>query len=194
MTKLIKNIIVIMVSVLFGVAFANAELTKDTVVDKMEVLENGVIQVRQAKLILEDGQIVSKQFHRYVIAPGQDVSDKDQEVQDLAASIWTQAVIDDYKNPKEPEVTQGLTKKQSIERIDIIADGRVIPHFGTSIYEKGKLIGRSSLNREIKPGDDFSSEPGMLKAVCQTVQTQDVIDKFKSTHETKILEDPKVTE
>ena len=44
-------------------------LTKITVVDKTEVLENGCVQVRTATRIMEDGQVLSQSFHRHVVAP-----------------------------------------------------------------------------------------------------------------------------
>ena len=44
-------------------------LTKETIVDKIEVLENGTVQVRTATRILEDGVALSSSFHRHVCAP-----------------------------------------------------------------------------------------------------------------------------
>ena len=35
-------------------------LTKETVVDKIEVLENGTLQVRTATRVLEDGEVLSQ--------------------------------------------------------------------------------------------------------------------------------------
>lgn len=99
-----KLLIAISAIALFS-AIAYAELIKETTIDKMEVLENGTIQVRQAIRILEDGKVISQKFHRYVVTPGQDVSDKDQKVQDLAASVWTQAVIDAYAQQQGQELT-----------------------------------------------------------------------------------------
>lgn len=71
-------------------------LEKETVIDMVEVLENGVLQVREATRILEDGVVLSQSFHRKVLVPGQDVSGEAQKVQDIAAATWTQAVIDAY--------------------------------------------------------------------------------------------------
>lgn len=42
-------------------------LTEQTIIDRLEVLADGSVQVREAKQILRDGQVVSQTFHRRVI-------------------------------------------------------------------------------------------------------------------------------
>lgn len=68
-------------------------LTERKVVDLIEVLESGHLQVREANLVERDGVVIAKTFHRYVISPGEDVSDKEQKIQDIAAVIWTPEVL-----------------------------------------------------------------------------------------------------
>jgi hypothetical protein len=63
-------------------------LTKETVVDKIEVLESGAIQVREAIRVLEDGVVLSQSYHRHVLQPGDDLSGEDQKVQDIATVTW----------------------------------------------------------------------------------------------------------
>lgn len=72
-------------------------LEKKVIIDKIEVLENGIIQVRQATKILEDSKEISKTYHRWVIYPGQDVTDQDTKVINIANVVHTQAVIDAYE-------------------------------------------------------------------------------------------------
>lgn len=50
------------------------ELTKTEIVDRIEVVENGCVQVRTMTSIMEDGKQISCNFHRHVIAPGNDYS------------------------------------------------------------------------------------------------------------------------
>ena len=50
-------------------------LTKETVVDKIEVLEMGQVQVRTATRIKEDGTELSSSFHRHVLAPSTKTGD-----------------------------------------------------------------------------------------------------------------------
>ena len=44
-------------------------LTKETVVDKIEVLEMGQVQVRTATRVKEDGAVLSTSFSRHVVEP-----------------------------------------------------------------------------------------------------------------------------
>jgi len=68
-------------------------LNKTVVVDRIEVLEMGQIQVRTATVVAEDGTELSRSFHRQVLAPGDDTSGEAQRVQDIAAATWTPAVV-----------------------------------------------------------------------------------------------------
>jgi hypothetical protein len=72
-------------------------LTKTNIVDKIETLENGCVQVRTAIRIMEDGNILSQSFHRHVVAPGQDYSGEDERVQAICAAVHTPEVIAAYE-------------------------------------------------------------------------------------------------
>lgn len=63
-------------------------LTERKVIDLIEILETGHLQIREANLVERDGVVIARTFHRYVIAPGEDVSDKEQKIQDIAAAAW----------------------------------------------------------------------------------------------------------
>ena len=76
-------------------------LSKTTVVDKIEVLEKGQVQVRTATRVLEDGVELSSSFHRHVVEPSTkasgswadtDISGEDARVQAIATATWTDAV------------------------------------------------------------------------------------------------------
>ena len=72
-------------------------LTKTEVVDKIETLENGTIQVRCATRIDEDGTVLSSSFHRHVLTPGQDLTDQDPKVVAIANAVWTAEVVSAYE-------------------------------------------------------------------------------------------------
>jgi hypothetical protein len=76
-------------------------LEKQTAIDKIEVVENGIIQVRQIERILEDGRELSASFHRWALAPGQDVTDQEDRVKAIANAVWTPEVIAAYKAQQE---------------------------------------------------------------------------------------------
>lgn len=68
-------------------------LIKETEIDKIEVLNNGTIQVRQVSRIIEDGNELSKSFHRWILLPGDDVSQQEERVQTIAHAAWTPEVV-----------------------------------------------------------------------------------------------------
>ena len=72
-------------------------LEKQTVVDLIETLENGCVQVRTATRILDDGVAVSSSFHRHVVAPGDDYSQEDPKVQAICAVVQTPEVVAQYQ-------------------------------------------------------------------------------------------------
>ena len=72
-------------------------LTKQTVTDKIEIVgPYNHIQVREAVQVLEDGNVISQSYHRYVVSPLDDTTDKDLKVQAVAAAVHTQEVKDAY--------------------------------------------------------------------------------------------------
>ena len=82
-------------------------LTKETIVDKIEVLEIGYVQVRTATRVKEDGAVLSSSFHRHVLAPRNkvgdtwedtDISSEDAKVQAICNASWTADVKTAYQN------------------------------------------------------------------------------------------------
>jgi hypothetical protein len=72
-------------------------LTKQAKVDRIEVLENGSVQVRTKTAIMEDSVEISSQFHRHVVSPGDDYSQQDAKVQAICAAVQTTEVIAAYQ-------------------------------------------------------------------------------------------------
>ena len=71
-------------------------LTKTTTIDQITVTENGVVLYREATRIMEDGNELSKTFHRSSLTPGQDLTDIPANVVAICNAAWTQEVIDAY--------------------------------------------------------------------------------------------------
>ena len=68
---------------------------KVVIVDKIELLEDGVIQVRTCTRVEEDGLALSSSFHRHILVPGDDLSEQDPRV-GTVAQVWTPEVISAY--------------------------------------------------------------------------------------------------
>ena len=72
-------------------------LEKIEIVDRIEVVENGCVQVRIKTAIIEDGKQISGNFHRHVVVPGDDYAGEDARVQAICAATHTKDVIAAYK-------------------------------------------------------------------------------------------------
>jgi hypothetical protein len=72
-------------------------LEKVEIVDRIEVVENGCVQVRTKTAIMEDGKQISGNFHRHVVAPGDDYSAEDAKVQAICVAVHTAEVIAAYQ-------------------------------------------------------------------------------------------------
>ena len=70
-------------------------LTKTIVNDKIEVINHGdwsLVQVRTATIISEDGTEISRNFHRHVIMPDDDLTAEDADVSAICTPVFTDAV------------------------------------------------------------------------------------------------------
>ena len=89
-------------------------ITKETVVDKIEVLEMGQVQVRTATVIKEDSTELTRSFHRHVVVPSTktgdtwgdtDISSEDARVQAICTATWTDAVKTAYQTMIDSQST-----------------------------------------------------------------------------------------
>tara|TARA_B100001250_G_scaffold390575_1_gene390680 strand:- start:45 stop:326 length:282 start_codon:yes stop_codon:yes gene_type:complete len=81
-------------------------ITKTLENDKIEIVRKWNIQVRTATVIKEDGNEISKTFHRKVIVPGTldasdnlvatNISGEDADVQAICNAVWTSQVKTDF--------------------------------------------------------------------------------------------------
>jgi hypothetical protein len=72
-------------------------LEKVEVVDRIEALENGCVQVRTKTSFKEDGVEIGRKFHRHVVVPGDDYSGEDTRVQGVCVALHTAEVVETYK-------------------------------------------------------------------------------------------------
>jgi DNA-binding transcriptional LysR family regulator len=72
-------------------------LTKTTTVDQITVTENGIVFYREATRIIEDGNELSKTFHRTSLVPGQNLRGHPANVAEICNVVWTAEVIAAYQ-------------------------------------------------------------------------------------------------
>ena len=72
-------------------------ITKEKVIDQITVTENGTVMYREATRIMEDGNELSKTYHRSSLAPGQDLTGVPANVVAICNVAWTAEVIAAYQ-------------------------------------------------------------------------------------------------
>jgi archaellum component FlaF (FlaF/FlaG flagellin family) len=72
-------------------------ITKTTSIDQITVTENGTVLYREATKIMEDGNELSKTYHRSSLMPGQDLTGVPANVVAICNVAWTEEVITAYQ-------------------------------------------------------------------------------------------------
>jgi len=72
-------------------------ITKEKVIDQITVTENGIVLYREATRIMEDGNELSKTYHRTSLTPGQDLNGQPANVVAICNVAWTPEVIAAYQ-------------------------------------------------------------------------------------------------
>ena len=78
-------------------------ITKEAIVEKIEVVQSWYVQVATDTVIKEDGKEISRSRHRHVLNPDSDISSEDSAVQAVANAVWTDTVKANYKTWKEAQ-------------------------------------------------------------------------------------------
>ena len=82
-------------------------LTKTTNIDQITVTENGVVYYREATRIMEDGNELSKTYHRSSLAPASDLTGVPDSVVAICNVAWTTEVIAAYQAQLEANKPAG---------------------------------------------------------------------------------------
>jgi DNA-binding transcriptional LysR family regulator len=72
-------------------------LTKTTNIDQITVTEDGIVLYREATRIMEDGNELSKTYHRTSLTPAQDLTGVPANVVAICNVAWTAEVIAAYQ-------------------------------------------------------------------------------------------------
>ena len=76
-------------------------LTKEVAIDQITVTDNGIVLYREATTIKEDGEEISKKYHRTSLTPGQDLAGQPEKVVAICQVAWTNEVIAAYEAQQE---------------------------------------------------------------------------------------------
>ena len=69
-------------------------MEKKEAVDQVTVNADGIVSARKITSVHEGGSSI----HRYVLRPGQDISDQPEHVQAICNAAWTPEVIAAYES------------------------------------------------------------------------------------------------
>ena len=72
-------------------------LTKTTNIDQITISEDGSVFYREATRIMEDGNELSKTYHRSSLTPAQDLTGVPANVVAICNVAWTEAVVAAYQ-------------------------------------------------------------------------------------------------
>ena len=68
-------------------------LSKEIKCDKIEIVgDHKHVQCRQATIVSEDGEELSRSFKRHVLHPDSDISGEPAETQSICNAVWTDEV------------------------------------------------------------------------------------------------------
>lgn len=74
-----------------------------------------------------------------------------------------------------------LTKTQTTAAIEIAPNGSVTAVTHINVMDGDTLVSQSASRHSINPGDDYSDQPDVVQAVCDVVQTQQVVDAYRAS-------------
>ena len=76
-------------------------LTKETQIGKIEVVgKYKCVQVRTDIVVMEDGEELSRKYHRHALMPDAVITDEHADVQAVCNAVWTDQVKAAYETFK----------------------------------------------------------------------------------------------
>ena len=81
-------------------------ITKETQIGKIEVVgKYKSVQVRTDTVVMEDGEELSRKYHRHTLAPDAVITDEHSDVQAVCNAVWTDEVKTNYETFKAAQET-----------------------------------------------------------------------------------------
>lgn len=74
-----------------------------------------------------------------------------------------------------------LTKQTVVDQITVTENGIVLYREATRILENDSVISTTYHRTSLTPGQDLTDQPAQVVAICSTVWTAEVIEKYKES-------------
>lgn len=83
-------------------------LTEKIEFQSITILADGQIQIRRDRVVVdnETGEELGRRPHRWVVEPGQSVTDLPQRVQRIAAAVWTPQVVSEFRASRAEQIAK----------------------------------------------------------------------------------------
>tara|TARA_Y100000593_G_C4197364_1_gene280008 strand:+ start:451 stop:726 length:276 start_codon:yes stop_codon:yes gene_type:complete len=86
-------------------------IVKEIKNDRIEIVgKYRQLQIREKILILENGEEISSSYHRYMLSPGDDLSNQTDEIKKICESVWT----DEIKKAFQLELNKDIEKIEKL--------------------------------------------------------------------------------
>jgi hypothetical protein len=72
-------------------------LAETVAIDKIEIVGNGIVQVRECTTITKNSEFFARQYRRWTLTPGQDLTGQPASVVAQCQAAWTPEVIAAYQ-------------------------------------------------------------------------------------------------
>ena len=72
-------------------------LAETVAIDKIEIVGNGIVQVRECTTITKNGEFFARQYRRWTLTPGADLTGQPANVVAQCQAAWTPEVIAAYQ-------------------------------------------------------------------------------------------------
>ena len=75
-------------------------LTKETLTDRIELLNSGHVQIRENIKTFKDGVLISSRFNRYVLTPDDNIDSQPEQIKNACNNHWTNEIIANFEEVK----------------------------------------------------------------------------------------------
>lgn len=70
-----------------------SDLREEKVIDRIEIVEPGIIQVREATIIYRGDEVIARNYNRTSFEPGANMTGQPDQVRAVAEAAWTPGVL-----------------------------------------------------------------------------------------------------
>ena len=83
-------------------------ITEQTVIGKLEILEDGLLQIREDTIISRNGVVLTRLYHRRTLEPGVDTTAEHPRIRAVVGAVWTPEVIAEYRRNRPDPIRGGF--------------------------------------------------------------------------------------